>query len=109
MRRSHVAMDGEEPESPTKFPSLQSTPIASAVAIPIVVDSPSSQAVSLQTLGKFKLAENSHQETLNFALRPEVTAQLTSVASLPEIGDADSADIVGVDSQAMHRTEKPQV
>jgi len=109
MRRSHVAMDGEEPESPTKFPSLQSTPIASAVAIPIVVDSPSSQAVSLQTLGKFKLAENSHQETLNFALRPEVTAQLTSVALLPEIGDADSADIVGVDSQAMHRTEKPQV
>ena len=105
MRRSLVAMDGEEPESPTKFPSLPVTPIASAVAIPVLTDSPSNQAASLQTLGKFKLAENSDQTMVNFPI-PEATAQLTSAASLPEM---DSADIVSVGSQVAHRTDEPQV
>ena len=106
MRRSHRIMDGEEPESPTKFPSLPVTPIASAAAIPIVVDSPASDTASLQTIGKFALAHDVDDEALHFFNQPGVTALPTLADSLLEMDDADTGNI---NSQAISRTDELRV
>lgn len=106
MRRSHGAMDGGEPESPTKFPSLPVTPIVSLAAIPIVVDTPDSERTSQQTVGKFELANDLIGQAQHFFNQPEVTALPTSVSSLPELDDADADTI---HSQAISRTDEPQV
>lgn len=106
MRRSHRIMGGEEPESPTKFPSLPVTPIASAAAIPIVVDSPASDTASLQTIGKFALAHDVDDEALHSFNQPGVTALPTLADSLLGMDDADTGNI---NSQAISRTDEPRV
>ena len=106
IRRSHGAMDGVEPESPTRFPSLPVTPIVSLAAIPIVVDTPDSERTSQQAVGKFGLATDVIEQAQHFFNQPEVTALPTSVSSLPELDDADADNI---HSQAIRRTDEPCV
>jgi hypothetical protein len=57
-------------------------------------------------VGKFELANDLIGQAQHFFNQPEVTALPTSVSSLPELDDADADPI---HSQAISRTDEPQV
>ncbi len=90
--RARTVMDGAEPDSPTKLPSLPVTPVASPVSVSIPTDSPLGQPVALEALGKFRLAEDAINNARNLAQSPEVIAQPASTVSLPEIDETDSVN-----------------
>ncbi len=104
--RYRNAMDGGEPDSPTKLPSLPGTPIASLVSVPILTDSPVGQPVTLEAVGKFRLADDASENPQTFSVLPGVTAQPTSMASLPDLG---SADVINAESPAPDTNQTPHI